>query len=43
MRGGDFGGARSYLVEALAVLGLTGFLGGNLLMEWGIGVKGVAR
>jgi uncharacterized membrane protein len=27
----------------LAFLGLTGLLGGNLLSEWGVGVKGVTR
>ena len=45
-RGGDVGGTRAYLVVAivgLAVLGLTGFVGGNLLTEWGIGVKGITR
>ncbi|PLS85016.1 MAG: hypothetical protein CYG60_14780 [Actinobacteria bacterium] len=46
MRRGDVGGSRAYLVVALvglAVLALTGFLGGNLLTEWGIGVKGITR
>ena len=46
MRRGDVGGTRAYLVVALvglAVLALTGFLGGNLLTEWGIGVKGITR
>ena len=45
-RGGDAGGTRVYLLVALAglvVLGLTGFLGGGLLTEWGIGVKGITR
>ena len=45
-RGGDAGGTRAYLLVALAglvVLGLTGFLGGGLLTEWGIGVKGITR
>ena len=45
-RGGDVGGTRAYLLVALvglAVLGLTGFLGGGLLTEWGIGVKGITR
>ncbi len=45
-RGGDAGGTRSYLVLALAglvVLGVTNCIGGNLLTEWGIGVKGVTR
>ena len=45
-RGGDVGGTRAYLVVALVglvVLALTGFLGGNLLTEWGIGVKGITR
>ena len=44
--GGDAGGTRAYLAVALvglAVLGLTGFVGGNLLTEWGIGVKGITR
>lgn len=27
----------------LVVLGVTGFLGGNLLTEWGIGVEGITR
>lgn len=46
VRGGDAGGTRAYLAVALAglaVLGPTGFLVGNLLMEWGIGVRGVTR
>lgn len=41
-RGKDIGGARPYLAivaVGLALLGLTGFLGGNLLLEWGIGVN----
>ncbi len=45
-RGSDVGGTRVYLAVALfglAVLGLTGFVGGNLLTEWGIGVKGITR
>lgn len=45
-RGADVGGTRSYLVLALigvVVLGITGFLGGNLQSEWGIGVEGVTR
>jgi uncharacterized membrane protein len=45
-RGSDVGGSRAYLVLALlglSVLGVTGFLGGNLLTEWGIGVQGVTR
>ncbi len=40
------GGTRVYLAVALfgfTVLGLTGFVGGNLLTEWGIGVKGITR
>ncbi len=47
MRRGDAAGrTRGYLVVALAglaVLGPTGILGGNLLTQWGIGVKGVTR
>ena len=45
-RGGDVAATQAYLVVAvvgLVVLGLTGFLGGNLLLEWGIGVKGITR
>lgn len=45
-RGSDVGGNRVYLVLALVglvVLGITGFLGGNLVTEWGIGVSGVTR
>jgi uncharacterized membrane protein len=45
-RGSDIGGTRSYLALALVglvVLGVTGFLGGDLLTEWGIGVEGVTR
>lgn len=44
--GGDTGGTRACLVAALvgfAVLGLTGFFGGGLLTEWGIGVEGTTR
>jgi len=42
-RGSDVGGTSAYLVLGrlgLIVLGITGFLGGNLLSEWGIGVRG---
>jgi uncharacterized membrane protein len=45
-RGADVGGTAPYLILALlglVVLGITGFLGGNLLSEWGIGVKGITR
>ena len=45
-RGGDAGGTRAYLAVAfvgLLVLGITGFLGGSLLLEWGVGVKGITR
>lgn len=46
-RGSDVGGTWAYLALALlgrlVVLGVTGFLGGNLLTEWGIGVEGVTR
>lgn len=45
-RGDDAGGRRAYVVVAvvgLAVLGITGFLGGTLVTEWGIGVKGLTR
>ena len=45
-RGGDVGGTRLYLVlmfVGLLVLGLTGFLGGNLNLEWGVGVRGITR
>ena len=45
-RSADVGGTRAYLavvLTGLLVLGLTGFLGGNLLLEWGIGVRGVTR
>jgi len=41
-RGADVGGGRAYLIltaVGLALLGLTGFLGGNLLLEWGVGVN----
>jgi uncharacterized membrane protein len=44
--GSDVGGTRVYLalvILGLVVLGVTGFLGGNLLTEWGIGVKNVTR
>ncbi len=45
-RGTDVGGSSAYLALALlglVVLGVTGFLGGNLLSEWGIGVRGITR
>ena len=45
-RGSDIGGRSAYLALALLgliVLGVTGFLGGNLLSEWGIGVRGITR
>ncbi len=45
-RGSDVGGTWPYLTLALSgliVLGITGFLGGNLLSEWGIGVRGITR
>ena len=44
--GSDVGGTRSYLalvLLGLVVLGVTGFLGGNLLTEWGIGVRNITR
>ena len=44
--GSDAGGIRAYLalvLLGLVVLGVTGFLGGNLLTEYGIGVRGVTR
>ena len=42
----DVGGTRLYLIlmlVGLAVLGLTGLLGGNLLSNWGDGVRGATR
>jgi uncharacterized membrane protein len=45
-RGSDVGGSAVYLAVALlrvVVLGITGFLGGNLITEWGIGVRGITR
>ena len=45
-RGSDVGGSAPYLALALlglVVLGITGFLGGNLITEWGIGVRGITR
>jgi uncharacterized membrane protein len=45
-RGSDAGGTRVYMALAvlgLVILGITGFLGGNLLSEWGIGVKDITR
>ena len=44
--GKDAGGTRLYgilMLVGLAVLGLTGLLGGNLNLEWGVGVKGITR
>lgn len=44
--GTDAGGTWLYLAFALVglvVLGVTGFLGGNLVSEWGIGVKDITR
>lgn len=44
--GKDVGGTRLYLIlmlSGLAVLGLTGFLGGSLNLEWGVGVRGITR
>ena len=45
-RGSDVGGKPVYLALILlgvVILGVTGFLGGNLLTEYGIGVKGITR
>ena len=45
-RGSDVGGSALYLAVALlglVVLGIAGFLGGNLITEWGIGVRGITR
>jgi uncharacterized membrane protein len=45
-QGSDLGGSTPYLaltLLGLVVLGITGFLGGNLLTEWGIGVRGITR
>ena len=45
-RGSDVGGNPMYLALILlgvVVLGVTGFLGGNLLSEYGIGVRGITR
>jgi uncharacterized membrane protein len=44
--GSDIGGKPGYLALILlgvVILGVTGFLGGNLLTEYGIGVKGITR
>ena len=44
--GSDLGGTWPYLalvLLGLVVLGVTGFLGGNLITEWGIGVRGLTR
>ena len=44
--GSDIGGKPVYLALILlgvVILGVTGFLGGNLLTEYGIGVKGITR
>jgi uncharacterized membrane protein len=45
-RDSDVGGNPVYLALILlgvVVLGVTGFLGGNLLSEYGIGVRGITR
>lgn len=45
-RGSDAGDNQAYMALALlglVILGITGFLGGNLLSEWGIGVKDITR
>lgn len=45
-RGSDVGGNRVYLaliLLGLVVLGVMGFLGGNLVTEWGIGVRSITR
>ena len=45
-RGSDVGGNWVYLaliLLGLVVLGVTGFLGGNLVTEWGIGVRSITR
>ncbi len=45
-RGSDVGGKPVYLalvLLGLLVLGVTGFLGGNLVTEYGIGVEGITR
>jgi uncharacterized membrane protein len=45
-RGSDVGGNSVYMALILlgvVMLGVTGFLGGNLLTEYGIGVKGITR
>jgi uncharacterized membrane protein len=45
-RGSDVGGNSVYMALILlgvVILGITGFLGGNLLTEYGIGVKGITR
>jgi uncharacterized membrane protein len=31
------------ILLGVVILGVTGFLGGNLLSEYGIGVKGITR
>lgn len=44
--GSDVGGNRVYLaliLLGLVGLGVTGFLGGNLVTEWGIGVRSITR
>ena len=44
--GSDIGGKLVYLALILlgvVILGVRGFLGGNLLTEYGIGVKGITR
>jgi uncharacterized membrane protein len=45
-RSSDVGGSPAYLaliLLGLVFLGVTGFLGGNLITEYGIGVKGITR
>jgi uncharacterized membrane protein len=31
------------ILIGLVILGVTGFLGGNLITEYGIGVRGITR
>jgi uncharacterized membrane protein len=45
-RSSDIGGNSVYLaliLLGLMILGVTGFLGGNLITEYGIGVEGITR